>query len=240
MRAVDKLQGELDESARRNAELQKQVESLRAELKAIRPDKPLAAGEEKARPGDPRAAEGAEGRKVEPHARAAPTYANLEQNGLLVISPEGDKVTVYYPATKEATSLRLSEDRKTPREVSPITGPGIVGLRVLGPKITRLGVFLPEDGKWYPLNLREPVDEASPNVSPGSVVYVLGRRIYAFNTAANAKRWDVLEFPEGTEPTPFDVGVRSGGSAKYDKNSHIYTFNNQSGKWEDVDVRAAP
>jgi RNA polymerase sigma factor (sigma-70 family) len=254
IRSIDKIQAELADSARRNAELQKQVQALRAalevlpsvgmpgapgqaqalraQLEALKSAQSPAAAKE-ARPEDQ--ANAKEIRQVEEKTAipAAPQYCRISSgNALLVVSPEGDKATVYYPATKKARSLRLSEDKSTPHTVMIIEAPGIVALSMRGPKITRIAVFDENDGTWYPADLREPVDQASPIVGPGSVVYTLGRRIYAFTSAA--KQWDVLEFPEGVQPTPI-VGPHSITS---EHDGHIYTFNNQTGKWDDLDTRA--
>ncbi len=112
-----------------------------------------------------------------------------------------------------------------------------MALSIKGPKITRVAVFNFAGGMnpvpaWYPFELREPVDEAMPIPAPGAALYVLGRRIYAFASAA--KRWDVLEFPEGTKPTP----LLGSGSVRFENTGHIYTFNTMLGKWNDLDLRA--
>jgi hypothetical protein len=243
---MNQIQAELDDSARRNTELQKQVQALRVELEALRSARP-SADVKKARPED--RADAKDGHRVEVGKAklgipAAPQYVRFKSNrgegqfgegavdAILVISPEGDKATVFFPESKRVKSLRLSEDKKTAREVMPIVAPGVVGLWMKGPGIARVAVFNEINATWYPVELREPVDEASPIVGPESVVYTLGRRIYAFTCAA--RRWDVLEFPEGTRPTP-TVGP---GSISYEHDGHIYTFNNQSGKWDDLDTRA--
>jgi RNA polymerase sigma factor (sigma-70 family) len=232
LRAVDRIQADLQESARRNAELQKQVETLRAELQALRSNTPPAAGEETPRPEEPRESKTPE-TLGKSQTAAAPSYFWLGDDAIMVTAPEGDRITVYYPATKTASSYRLSEDRTNPHEVTPIATPDVVALMVSGPKITQLGVFLPREKQWYPLKLREPVDEASPVISPGTCVYNLGRRIYAFTSTA--KRWDVVEFPEGAEPRPY---AQRPGSISYENDGHIYTFNARTGQWEDLDLRA--
>ena len=76
------------------------------------------------------------------------------------------------------------------------------------------------------------MDEASPIVFPGSAIYTLGRRIYAFSGAA--KRWDVLEFPVGAEPKE----ASGPGSLNYENDGHIYSFDEATGKWNDLDIRA--
>jgi hypothetical protein len=90
------------------------------------------------------------------------------------------------------------------------------------------------DGTWYPQDLREPVDQARPIVGPSLGAYGIGRRIYAFSPVA--KRWDVLELPEGTVATPV-VGT---DWITCVHNGHLYVFSVKTGKWEDIDTRAAP
>jgi len=245
---IDAIRAELAESTRRNAELQKRVEALAADLEALRGAQPPAP--EPARPDlplTPKNLKDADPGKVELEARPVPSSTWIFQGrALMIIAPEGDKATVYYPATRKAMSIRLSEDSKTPHEVQPADGGSLVALSIKGPKITRVAVFdehvkvtfngnvtmSSPDLAWYPVDLREPVDEAVPLVTPGSVVYVVGRRIYAFTS--EAKRWDVLELPEGTEPTPL-VGPNS---ITYENEGHIYTFDMTLGKWVDLDLSA--
>ena len=144
IRAVDAIRAELAESARRNAELEKKVEVLAAEIEALRAGQPSAKAEP-TRPDDLATAKGvkdADAKNGEIEERTAPqsTWINQGQ-ALMVISPEGDKATVYYPATKKALSVRLSENNKTPHEVWPVDGPGLVALFMRGRGITRVAVF---------------------------------------------------------------------------------------------------
>ncbi|MCA1686080.1 MAG: RNA polymerase sigma factor, partial [Planctomycetia bacterium] len=74
-------------------------------------------------------------------------------------------------------------------------------------------------GGWYPVDLREPTDTAMPVVGAGTAVYVIGQRVYAFASKAGA--WDVIEFPDGVKPSPI---VGADGSARYENDGHIYTF----------------
>ncbi len=121
MRRIDAVRAELAESTRRNAELQKQVEALAAELEALRGPRPPAG--EPAGPDDAAIAKSGKDADVSKgtlDARPVPESVWIDQGrALMVISPEGDKATVYYPLSKNSMSLRLSEDRKTPREVRP-------------------------------------------------------------------------------------------------------------------------
>jgi len=86
---------------------------------------------------------------------------------------------------------------------------------------------------WYPIDLREPVDSAAPEVDgTDSVRYTLGRRIYAFSRLA--RRWDVLELPARADP----VHSQSNEGPTVENDGHIYTFVLATGKWNDIDLRA--
>ena len=116
----------------------------------------------------------------------------------------------------------------------PIVSQGVATLSLKGPKVTRVAAFSVHDGTWYAQDLREPVDEAVPLVGRSMAAYCIGRRIYAFS--AVAKRWDVLELPEGAvaEPAVGDDAIIC------EHNGHLYVFSVKTGKWEDIDTRAAP
>jgi hypothetical protein len=62
--------------------------------------------------------------------------------------------------------------------------------------------------------------------------YGLGRRVYAFS--AGARRWDVLELPEGAEAIPV-VGPLS---ITVENGPHLYVFSGKTGKWTDIDTRS--
>jgi hypothetical protein len=112
-----------------------------------------------------------------------------------------------------------------------------------GPKITRIAVYGSFNTqnevtayRWHAQDLREPVDAATPMAGNFCVAYVLGRRVYAFSAVTNS--WDVLELdlPEGSSP---NVGQSEDTQAfKVVSGSHIYTFNQNVGKWEDLDLNA--
>jgi hypothetical protein len=87
---------------------------------------------------------------------------------------------------------------------------------------------------WHSVELREPVDEARPDVeSYGSVLYTLGHRVYAFSQ--KAERWDVLELPRGVVP---EKGEVSSAGPTIEHDGHIYTFVTMTGKWSDLDTKA--
>jgi hypothetical protein len=66
------------------------------------------------------------------------------------------------------------------------------------------------------------------------VAYGISRRIYAFSPAA--KRWDVLELPEGVVAQP----AMGGTTILCEHNGHVYVFSVVTGTWEDIDTRAVP
>jgi RNA polymerase sigma factor (sigma-70 family) len=166
-------------------------------------------------------------------AKDRPRYI---QSGQLIVvsSPEGDTVTAYSTETGKAKPLRLAKARDTKLEVVPIVSQGLAALSLKGPKITRIAAFSVLDGTWYSQDLREPVDQAGPVVGMNLAAYGIGRRIYAFSSVA--KRWGVLELPDGAVAQP-SVG---NDAITCDHDGHLYVFSVKTGKWEDIDTRAVP
>ncbi|HEV3167649.1 MAG TPA: RNA polymerase sigma factor [Isosphaeraceae bacterium] len=154
-------------------------------------------------------------------------------NLILMSTPSGEKVTLYNLETGQAKSIRLSTSKDTTLDVAPLYGGAIGALSVSGPNVTRIAVFTTDDGTWYPEDLREPVDGfAAPVVGSQLVSYTVGHFIYAFSS--QAKRWDVLELPKGTEPTP----TINDAAVTFDHDGHLYVFSAGTGKWKDIDTRA--
>jgi RNA polymerase sigma factor (sigma-70 family) len=264
-RSVAKLQGDLAESARINAELQKELNDLRAELESLRRPAGTPAPSQDNRPASSPASA--------PNSGGAPgTFAGLGGGSLggfgggmggtrgtmmggmvvggvgakdrqryiqtsqliVVSSAEGDTVTAYSTETGKAKPLRLAKASGTKLKVVPIVSQGLAALYLKGPKITRIATFSVLDGTWYPQDLREPVDQAMPIVGASLAAYGIGRRIYAFSPVA--KRWDVLELPEGAVATP----VLGTDAITCEHNGHLYVFSVKTGEWEDIDTRAVP
>ena len=70
---------------------------------------------------------------------------------------------------------------------------GVVGLRLEGPKITRIGVVNIESGKWSPLNLDEPASGVIEpmDLGPGACAYQVGRLVYVYHSRTS--KWDRLD-----------------------------------------------
>lgn len=118
-------------------------------------------------------------------------------------------------------------------KVTTIEGPNAVGLAVSGGKISRLAAASELSGDWIAIDLREPVEgRAIPIVANGMVVYGLGRHVYAFSS--EARRWDVLDLPEGSKAAP----VVRPGSARVEFDGRIHEFSAKTGKWKHIDTRA--
>jgi hypothetical protein len=165
-------------------------------------------------------------------AGSPPRYFR-QGRSLIVISPVGDRVTLFDIETKEARSLELSGSKDLPLEVTPIAAENIVALMLKGSKITRIAVADTANGIWHAQELRTPAEGAVvPIIAPGVVVYVQGRDVYAYG--GSARRWDVTEVAEGVRAEPV-VGPET---ATIENNGHIYTFAGKSGKWEHVNIRA--
>ncbi len=160
----------------------------------------------------------------------APKYMRLG-DFVLAWTPEGDKFAIHDMKSNETQSVRLSDAKDSRLKVNPILTHQLLALQIQGPKVGRIAVFNVENRTWYPQNLREPVTDATPVFGGATVVYPLGRYVYAFS--GTAKRWDVLELPPGLKPN-ITVGF---GSTNFEHDGHIYTFTAQAGKWTDFDTR---
>ena len=163
---------------------------------------------------------------------ASPPHYFRQGRSLIVISPVGDRVTLFDIETRKSQSLELPGSTDAPLEVSVVTGENVVALTLYGSKITRIAVADTAGGLWHSQELHTPVEgQAVPTVGPGVVLYILGRDVYAYG--AQAQRWDVAELAEGVRATP----VFGAGTVTIEGQGHIYTFVGKSGKWEHVDVR---
>jgi len=269
-RSMAKIPGDLAESARINAELQKELNDLRAELESLRqpagpraptkgvsrPASSLEAAQNTGGPADNLEMPGFAG-VVGPAggfgggmggmggpmtggkgtggvvAKDRPRYIRTSQL-IVVSSPEGDTVTAYSTETGKAKSLRLARAGDTKLKVVPIVSQALAALYLRGPKIARIAAFSVLDGTWYAQDLREPVDTAIPILSQSMAAYGIGRRIYAFSPVA--KRWGVLELPEGAVAQP----AIGNDAITCEHDGHLYVFSVKTGKWEDIDTRAIP
>ncbi|WP_422930434.1 sigma-70 family RNA polymerase sigma factor [Singulisphaera sp. PoT] len=159
---------------------------------------------------------------------------NYISNGSLIVipSPEGDQVTAYSTETGTQEALRLFDSKEPERKVIPLVTKGVAALAIEGPEISRIAVYNSVDGKWYPQDLKEPVEGATPVFVDEVGFYGLGRYVYAFS--AEAKRWAVLTLPEGADATP----VVQNNAVLVDHDGHLYVFSKKIGKWVDIDTRS--
>ncbi len=156
-------------------------------------------------------------------------------SGTLTLNPENVRSMTFLPPAepKDATTGQSAKGPPTALNVATIEAPRAVGLMVTGPKITRLAAASELSGDWIPIDLREPVEgRAMPIVAQGIVVYSLGSHVYAFGS--EARRWDVLDLPEGTRANP----IVSPGSARVQIGGLIHEFSAVTGKWKHIDPRA--
>ncbi|SIO31081.1 RNA polymerase sigma factor, sigma-70 family [Singulisphaera sp. GP187] len=241
-RSVAKIQTELDEANRRNAELQKQLQAIQAELKTLQAN-PTPASTKEAKPNQAATATPirlpAEGFGMNAHTGFALQGGSNQykhhtfKNSVIVVSPLGDKIKIYNTRTNKTQSLQLSASKEFPLEVIPIASPGAGALRLKGSNIIRIAASRSLDGKWITQDLREPVNGVvSPLGGTDIVVYLLGR--YAYGFSPKLQRWDVVELPNGTKGSP----LAAIGMASIEGDGHVYTFDNDTGKWSDVDLRA--
>lgn len=155
--------------------------------------------------------------------------------GTLTLNPETLRSMTFLPLSEPKDTVPGQPSGATPAalNVTTIEAPNVVGLMVTGAKITRLAAATEISGDWIPIDLREPVEgRAVPIVAQGIVVYGLGRHVYAFGS--EAKRWDILDLPEGAKANP----VVSRGSARVQIDGLIHEFSARTGKWKHVDTRA--
>ena len=167
-----------------------------------------------------------------------PGEPRYERRGDLffVTSPLGDKFSIYDAARNKASTVRLPDSKESSLPVTPIIGPGnLISLMLNGSKLTRLYVFSLADWTWYPQDLKQPVAGAlSPTVGSSVAGYAQGRTIYAFST--EAKRWSILELPQGA---PVQPGMSvSSDSVVVEYDGHIYEYSGKTGEWKHTDLRA--
>jgi hypothetical protein len=256
LRSVDKIDELLDGVERRNRDLQTELQALRKEIVALRSEETKAFG---TRASDTTPARnGVEVRSIDRAKKssdnakeAGEKLAGQEEGGmdggtfdqgpahfrngqaLLIVSPLGDKVALYNTNLGKGLALRLSEVAGTKQTVTPIFSGPIIALSIKGPNVSRVAVAI-NLGRWYPQDLRVPVENATPIIGNGTVYYFSGRYVYAFGAAGTEPGWDVLELPEGSHARPSVApdGLTVGHG------SHIYLFKNWSHKWTDIDTNA--
>jgi RNA polymerase sigma factor (sigma-70 family) len=110
--------------------------------------------------------------------------------------PVGRSFYMYSSKTSTWDRLELQAIAQgQPIKVTPteFKGTWVVGLRLEGPKITRVAVYNIESGKWSPLDLDEP---ASGVVEPialgrGAVAYRVGRFFYMYSSKTST--WERLD-----------------------------------------------
>jgi hypothetical protein len=168
----------------------------------------------------------------QPDAPDAPRHFQLD-TWLLVVSPEGDRVTMHDTATGQTRPLRLGEPGQGTVEISPVARGYTVALSQQGPKITKTAVFDMGTGVWYQVDLKKPVESVSPTTTGSDDVYIaLGEQVHVFNAAK--KRWATLDLPEGS--SEYTLNDRNGILTIEAKN-HIYSYIFQDGRWKDLDTR---
>jgi hypothetical protein len=154
--------------------------------------------------------------------------------GTLTLNPETLRSMTFLPPSEPKDTMSGQSSGATPAllSVTTIEAPKAVGLMVTGAKITRLAAATEIAGDWIPIDLREPVEgRAVPIVAQGIVVYGLGRHVYAFGS--EARRWDILDLPEGASANP----IVSPESARVQIDGIIHEFSASTGKWKHIDTR---
>ena len=156
------------------------------------------------------------------------SVATIQGNDFVIVHKPGSaNVSAYSSTTGKWASYEVPKGM----DVVPIAGPGVVALMGVGDEIRQIAAFVPSEGRWFPIDLREPASgKATPIVGGGQVAYPIGRRVYAFSVPT--KSWDVLELPEGADPTPVVFTNR----ITVEHADHLYIVSINTGKWTDFDA----
>jgi hypothetical protein len=127
--------------------------------------------------------------------------------------------------------------------LTELKGTGVLGLRLEGPKITRVAVFDVALGKWSTLDLDEPASGVVQPMAFGrsALAYQVGRFMYLYPSKTST--WDRLDLQPITNGQPIEVtpmelkgtgvlGMRLKGS----KLTRVAVFNVESAKWSTLDL----
>jgi RNA polymerase sigma factor (sigma-70 family) len=264
LRSVDKVDDLLDDLARRNADVQRELRVLRREIADLRsaglkgpdpiiyqsslgnlPQQPAAGDvlEPGGGKGTPPPSDSGDGSRTAKVNDGEPSVYELSYF-LMVTSPRGERAAIYNRNNGRNSSIRLPVPAGARHKLDGVQGPdGAVALAIQGPTITRIAVYTDASSNvnsevegWYAQDLREPVTSASPIVGASCVAYTLGRYIYAFSTTT--KSWDVLELdlPKGHKA---ELGLSEDQQEfKVVSAGHVYRFRQDVGIWKDLDLNA--
>ncbi|MFO0960367.1 MAG: hypothetical protein U0800_23520 [Isosphaeraceae bacterium] len=165
----------------------------------------------------------------------APRHYRVFNHWLLVISPSGDRATMYEPNTGRTRPIQLGEENQAPIQVQPVVAAGLLVLNQNGPGIIRTAVFVESEATWYPSDLKAPVESTSPTIVDGKTALIeTADHLYLWN--GDAKRWDPQALPRGTSRPGFAPGS-SISTVAYETEGHIYKYDFEKGKWVDIDTR---
>ena len=257
---MDRVDDLLDDLVRRNADVQRELRALRKEILDLRAagSKNPDLGPSQAVPGPPQkpgatdlapvaagpsppasTREAVDGKRTVTQSGATPDYFELGDR-MMVASPRGERVAMFNRVTGANNCFLFAVPDGARYQIEPACfNNEMVALRVTGPKINRIAVYVVlDDGteRWYPQDLREPVASATPVLGNGCVAYVQGRRVYAFSSTT--KSWDVLELDLAPGVSPRLEQDNDLLTFKVRFLSHVYTFSDRSEKWKDLDLNA--
>ncbi|WP_337175264.1 sigma-70 family RNA polymerase sigma factor [Paludisphaera sp.] len=130
-------------------------------------------------------------------------------------------------------SVRLAAEGSPPIEVVPINVGPFQALMLKGDRVERIAVY--NESGWSVQELSEPTRSATPVVNSSMVSYAIGRRLY--NYSQLARRWDVLELPEGAEP---QARVSSNVEMILKHGDQFHRYDVRTGRWSRLDVDLPP
>ncbi|AGA31487.1 sigma-70 family RNA polymerase sigma factor [Singulisphaera acidiphila] len=232
--SVAKIQAELDEANRRNAELQKQLQAIQTELKTLQTG-PTSAPTKEAKPKGlaDKAAEAAEPQGRDITNGSSPNFRHRRSDEFIfMISRLGDKFKTFNTRTGRTSSLELPASKEFPLEITPLTDVQAAAFKLKGQRITQLFASNSLEGPWFTQDLREPVNgTVSPIIRDHQISYHVGRYVYTFSSIA--KRWAILELPEGKQ-----FRLDNSNPISFVGDDHIYTFDVFNGEWKDLNIKA--
>jgi len=152
---------------------------------------------------------------------------------LLVESPDGTSLEAMSLETDNPKWQRLSIPPGV--KLIPIMGSDVMAFVLRGTEINHVAAFSAFTGEWHMQHLLLPIktmvggnaviEEISPAIGPGSVLYQAGNDFYAFSSQKGA--WGVLQL-DGSEKAKAQM---SSTDIEVLQGNRLYVFSLRLGKW---------
>ncbi len=189
----------------------------------------------------------------------APTMETLEGSPtiLMVIAGTRDRITMINPTTQQRATLRLD----LPAEIiSPISNSpprlsggfakrpdqdlieGLIGLEIVGPKLTKAAIFDRNAMRWFEHDLPQPASRVRTRMS-GYSTLVGVEALYLAPTSsliafdAKDRTWPTITLAGPVKGyTPTDVSIY--GTVAYEAGRYLPIYNQAARKWSVLEFRA--